>query len=73
MYIYNGGKMEELINGKIIYADMDGIVVSKNGKIYIVYPYCSCNSGFWYLEYVSENEINRANERVKDIYKKVKQ
>ena len=66
--------MQEIINGKVIFANDDGIaILSKNGKIYIVYPYCACFSGYWYLECISENEIERANERVKEIYKKVKQ
>jgi len=62
-----------MIGGRVVYIDDDGIAIEKNGKIYIVYPYCSCFSGYWHLRYISEDEIERANERVKEIYKKVKQ
>jgi len=65
--------MKEVIGGKVIYIDANGIAIKKRGKIYIVYPYCSCFSGYWYLEYVSEDNISKANERVKELYKKVKQ
>jgi hypothetical protein len=45
---------------KILYYDEDVIVAEKDGEKIIFYPYCSCNSGFWFLytEKLSKDSFN---------------
>jgi len=35
---------------KVLYLDQDMIVLDKDGEKLVIYPYCGCNSGFWYLQ-----------------------
>jgi hypothetical protein len=35
---------------RILYYDEDVIVAEEGGETVIFYPYCGCNSGFWFLQ-----------------------
>jgi hypothetical protein len=34
---------------KVLYLDQNVVIVEKDGRKTVIYPYCGCNSGLWFL------------------------
>jgi hypothetical protein len=53
----------------VLHISSSGLVLQKrDGKVLIVHPYCSCNSGFWWLSILPEEKIPQASDSVKHIF-----
>jgi hypothetical protein len=55
----------------LLYVSDNGLVFRKksDGKMFVAYPYCSCNSGFWWLtiEAVSQEKISQFSDTIQHI------
>ena len=42
-------EFKKIIGAKVVHADLNLIVVEKDGEKFVITPYCACHSGFWGL------------------------
>jgi hypothetical protein len=50
----------------VLHSSSRGLVLRrKDGKVFVVYPYCSCNSGFWWINVYDIEEKKSFSDSVK--------
>jgi hypothetical protein len=47
-----------MVRGVVHYFDKDLIIMEVDGEKLLAYPYCGCNSGFWYMRYENLSEAD---------------
>jgi hypothetical protein len=60
---------------KILAISDSAIIVSYKNKKYVIYSYCACNSGFWYLniQQINKKNFNRFSNSIEELYQSLKQ
>jgi len=62
---------------KILAIGNSAIIVEdeENKKQYVIYAYCACNSGYWYLSHsgIDDNNFDKFSDEIEELYLSLKQ